>query len=326
MSRLLEWTPAGLYCPAGNFFIDPRQGVERAVVTHAHRDHARPGCAAYLTTEEGVRLLRVRLGRRVRVESVRYGEPVCFDGVRVSLHPAGHILGSAQVRVEHRGQVWVVSGDYKLAADPTCAPFEPLRCDVFISECTFGRPCFQWPPVEAVVRQIVRWWEEARACGEVAVLDTYPLGKSQRLLALLAGAVEPLVVSASVAAFLPAYRRAGVRWGPVKRRLQPGALVVGGWSQPEHLGPHRRAIVSGWVQQPGRIPRGSDRTGFAISDHADWDGLIRAIRATGAPTVWLTHGTGRELARWLGQNGWDVRRLDPREAHQPEFDFSPTSC
>ncbi|MCS7049660.1 MAG: DNA ligase-associated DEXH box helicase, partial [Verrucomicrobiae bacterium] len=306
MKRLLEWTPAGLYCSEGDFFIDPQRAVSRAVITHAHTDHARPGSRGYLTTEEGAVLLRARFGKRARIESVRYEQPVMMNGVRVSLHPAGHILGSAQVRVEYRGQVWVVSGDYKCVGDPTCAAFEPVRCDVFVSEYTFGRPHFRWPAVADVVEQIVRWWEEARAAGEVAVLETYPLGKTQRMLALLAERVQPLVVSPQAAVFVGAYRRAGVRLPAVKRRAEPGTLVVGGWPQTEALGRHRRAVVTGWAQQPGRLGRYGEVTGFVMSDHADWDGLVGAIRATGAGRVWLMHGTGRELPAWLARHGWNV--------------------
>lgn len=321
MSRLLEWTPAGLYCPAGDFYVDPCRGVERAILTHAHSDHARSGSRWYLTTTDGTVLLRTRLGQRARIESVRYRQPVTINGVRVSLHPAGHILGSAQVRIQYRDEVWVVSGDYKLVSDPTCASFEPVRCDVFVSENTFGRSCYRWPPVGEVVEQIVAWWEQARAAGEVAVLETYPLGKSQRLLALLAEQVEPLVVSPAAAPFVGAYRRAGVRLPSVKRRVVPGALVVGGWPRPTELGRHRRARASGWVQQPGRFRRKRETAGFVLSDHADWDGLIRAIRETGADRVWLMHGEGRELACWLTRYGWQVRVLDRRAAYQLEMDF-----
>src|SRR5262245_55147227 len=180
---LLVLSDAGLYCPAGDFHIDPWQPVARAVVTHAHADHARRGCGRYLVSREGEAVFRTRLGAEADLDPLRYGEEVEHRGVRVSLHPAGHILGSAQVRLEHRGRVWVVSGDYKLQPDLTCAPFEPLGCDVFVTESTFGLPIYRWPGQDEVFADINAWWRANRDEGRASLLFGYALGKSQRLLA-----------------------------------------------------------------------------------------------------------------------------------------------
>src|SRR3954453_13798603 len=180
---LLRITDRGLYCEAGDFYIDPWQPVDRAVITHAHGDHARWGSRHYLASHEGRRVLRTRLGAEASIEAIPYGEAVHLNGVRVSLHPAGHILGSAQVRVEHAGEVWVASGDYKVEPDGTCAAFEPVPCHVFISECTFGLPIYRWRPQGEILEGIAAWWRANRDAGRASVLYAYALGKAQRAIA-----------------------------------------------------------------------------------------------------------------------------------------------
>ena len=197
---LIEPTASGLYCAAGDFYIDPWAAVDRAVITHAHGDHLRPGSGAYLSTAASRPLVLHRLGADAPLRAVAYGEATDIDGVRVSLHPAGHILGSAQVRVEHRGEVWVASGDYKRAPDPTCAPFEPLRCHTFITEATFALPVFRWDPPAQTVLEICRWWDEMREARRPAVLFGYALGKAQRVLAELARCTDrPVYVHGALA-------------------------------------------------------------------------------------------------------------------------------
>ena len=189
----------GLYCVPGQFYIDPWRPVERAVITHAHGDHARSGHRHYLTAEQGVNLLRARLGP-VHVSGLAYGEPVAHNGVTISLHPAGHVLGSAQVRLEHQGEVWVVSGDYKVEADSTCAPFEPVRCDTFITESTFGLPIYRWQPQQEIHDDINAWWGANAAQGRASVLLCYSLGKAQRLLSGLDPAIGPIICHGAVQA------------------------------------------------------------------------------------------------------------------------------
>ena len=316
---LIVHSPQGLYCPAGDFHIDPWRPVPRAVITHAHADHARRGHGAYLATEVSAGLLRARLGA-ITLQGLAYGEAVLVNGVRVSLHPAGHVLGSAQVRVEHAGRVWVASGDYFLSgqgddANPTCAPFEPLRCDCFITECTFGLPIYRWAPQAAVLGRINAWWQANAQAGRSSLLLAYSLGKAQRLLAGLDASIGPLLVHGAVAPLNDAYRAAGVAL-PAAPRLEectdraalrralviaPPGVLGSAWVRP--LGEFSDAFASGWMQLRGaRRRQGLDR-GFVLSDHADWPGLQRAIAATGAARVIVTHGQEAVMVRWLRQQG-----------------------
>jgi putative mRNA 3-end processing factor len=326
---LLTLSPAGLYCPAGDFHIDPCRGVARAVITHAHADHARSGSKAYLCAAPGAGLLQERLGGKATIEALAYGQAVSLNGIRVSLHPAGHILGSAQVRVEHRGEVWVVSGDYKLGSDPTCAPFEPIRCHTFITESTFGLPIYRWPEPSKEVASISRWWDENAGLGRTTTLFAYSMGKAQRLLAELGPGPGPLLVHESIARFLPHYQAAGVALPPVAvataEALRQGggrALVVtpGLTDSPwlTEAGEPATAFVSGWMLvRRARAQAGAQR-GFVISDHADWPGLVEAIRQTGAGRVLVTHGSAEPLARWLNETGRQAEALPSRFAAPEE--------
>jgi putative mRNA 3-end processing factor len=319
-------TPEGLYCRSGRFHIDPTRGVERAVITHAHSDHARPGSSHYLCSRPGVAVLRERLGPRARIEAVDYGVRINLDGVDVSLHPAGHVLGSSQVRCEHRGEVWVVSGDYKTEADPTCDAFEPVRCDTFITECTFGLPIYHWRPQEEVFAEIARWWAANQAENRTSVLLAYSLGKAQRILAGLDPAQGPIGVGESVARFNRAYESAGIplprtdpigggRFGSLRGRAivvtPPGSAIADALGQSGTFG---HGLASGWMALPGRRPTGPHDAGFVLSDHADWEGLLGSIRATCAPRVLTTHGYAGSLARYLREQGLEAGVLDEPEA------------
>jgi putative mRNA 3-end processing factor len=317
---LVVQRPEGLYCPAGDFHIDPWRPVARAVVTHAHADHARPGHGAYLAAAPGAGVLRARLGA-IRLQALAYGEAVDVGGVRVSLHPAGHVLGSAQVRLEHGGLVWVVSGDYFTSgvddANPTCTPFEALRCDCFVTESTFGLPIYRWRPQAEVFAEIDAWWCANAAAGRASLLMGYSFGKAQRLLAGVDAAIGPIVVHGAVEPLNQAYRAAGVSLPPTRsideidRGSLAGALVVAppavhGSTWTRRLGEHGDAFASGWMQLRGaRRRQGTDRS-FVLSDHADWPGLQRAIAATGAARVIVTHGYEAVMVRWLRQQGLDA--------------------
>ena len=207
---LVQTTDLGLYCPGGDFYIDPWRAVPRAVITHAHGDHARYGSALYLTSAAGRAVLQTRLGPDAVVESLGYGESLTMHGVRLSLHPAGHILGSSQVRIEHRGRTAVVSGDYKVAPDRTCAPFEPLRCDVFVTESTFGLPVYRWPDESIVFDEINRWWRANAADGRASLVFAYSLGKAQRVLSGLDPAIGPIYCHGAVQRMNEVYRSTGV--------------------------------------------------------------------------------------------------------------------
>jgi putative mRNA 3-end processing factor len=315
---LIVLRPEGLYCPAGDFHIDPWRPVARAVVTHAHADHARRGHGAYLATAVSEGVLRARLGP-ITLQGLAYGEAVQLNGVRVSLHPAGHVLGSAQVRIEHQGHVWVASGDYFTSGhtndiNHTCAPFEPVRCDCFITESTFGLPIYRWRPQAEVMTAINAWWQANAEQGRTSLLMGYSFGKAQRLLAGLDPGIGPIAVHGAVATLNEAYRAAGVPLPatPLLDELDAAALrralvvappAVHGSAWTRRLGEHGDAFASGWMQLRGaRRRQGVDR-GFVLSDHADWPGLQRAIAATGAGRVIVTHGYEAVMVRWLQQQG-----------------------
>jgi putative mRNA 3-end processing factor len=312
-------TAAGLFCAAGGFHVDPWGAVDRALITHAHGDHARPGSAAYLCAEPCGPLLRRRFGEEVPVETLPYGERTRIGDVTVSFHPAGHVLGSAQIRIEGRDGVWVVSGDYKRAADPTCAPFEPLACDTFITESTFGLPIYRWDPVAAVIDDIMGWWARNGAEGRTSILFCYTLGKAQRLLAELARVTDRTVlVHGMMMGMIDAYRDAGVPMLPVRVLTErprgtsfAGELVLAplsarGTPWMRRLGDLSDGFASGLMRVRGvRRQRAFDR-GFVLSDHADWPALLDTIRETGASRVLATHGHAEPLARHLRESGLDA--------------------
>jgi putative mRNA 3-end processing factor len=313
---LVVQRPQGLYCPAGDFYIDPWQPVPRAVITHAHADHARPGHAHYLASREGAGLLRARLGD-ITLHTLDWGEAVHQRGVRISLHPAGHVLGSAQVRIEHRGQVWVASGDYFVSGvgDHSLTPFEPLRCDCFITESTFGLPIYRWQSQAELFAQVNAWWMHNAELGRPSLLMAYSLGKAQRWLSGVDASIGPIVVHAAVESLNAAYRAAGValpatvvaadtpRRDGWQRALVVAPPAVHGSAWARRFGDFSDAFASGWMQLRGaRRRRGVDR-GFVISDHADWPGLQSAIRATSATRVIVTHGYEAVMVRWLREQG-----------------------
>jgi putative mRNA 3-end processing factor len=207
---VVQVTENGVYCPSGDFYIDPWGPVDRAVITHAHSDHARSGSKQYLTAQPGQSLLRARLGEDTAIEGVSYGEAVSLNGVHVSLHPAGHVLGSSQVRLENRGEVWVVSGDYKLEPDATCAAFEPVRCHTFLTESTFGLPIYRWQPQTRVFEQINAWWKSNQEKGKASLLFAYALGKAQRVLAGVDSSIGPIYTHGAVEKLTQVYRAAGI--------------------------------------------------------------------------------------------------------------------
>ena len=315
---MLTETPAGLYCEAGDFFIDPWGTTPRALITHAHGDHARPGSQAYLCTTACAPLLARRLDP-APIQTLAYGEHLTLGSVTVSFHPAGHVLGSAQIRIEGPGGVWVVSGDYKRALDPTCAPFEPLQCDVFVTESTFALPVYHWDPTAAVVADLLAWWRENADRGLTSVVFCYTIGKAQRLLAELAAVADrPVLVHGMLQAAIDAYRDAGVRMLPTQPLLErprgtslAGELVLAplsarGTPWMRRLGPLSDSLASGLMRVRGvRRQRAYDR-GFALSDHADWPALLGTIADTGAARVLATHGHAETLARYLREQGRDA--------------------
>ncbi|MBL8515641.1 MAG: ligase-associated DNA damage response exonuclease [Betaproteobacteria bacterium] len=319
---LLEHTACGLYCAAGDFHIDPWRPVDRAVITHAHADHARPGHARYLATPHAEGVLRNRLGAEVNLECVRYGEVRELNGVRVSLHPAGHVLGSAQVRVEHRGEVWVVSGDYKLDPDPTCVPFEPVRCHTFVTESTFGLPVYRWEDPSRIFATVNAWWQRNADAGRASVLFGYAFGKAQRLLAGVDAGIGPIFVHGAVEALNRVYREAGIDLpatqmvSEVERKFDYSrALIVAppsaqGTPWLKRFGDYADGFASGWMAIRGAKKQRNVDLGLVLSDHADWPSLIRAIEATGAANIRVTHGSVPVMVRYLQERGLNAEALD----------------
>ncbi len=323
-SNLLEATERGLYCPAGDFYIDPWEPVDRAVITHAHGDHARRDCRHYLATRDGEGILRLRMGPAAVIQPMAYGDHVTVNGVRVSFHPAGHILGSAQVRLELNGAVWVVSGDYKVEADPTCTAFEPVRCHTFITESTVGLPIYRWRSEAAVFAAIHSWWRSNQDAGRASLVFAYALGKAQRLFAGLDPTVGPLFTHGAVEKINAVYRAGGIRLPetqhvgavdratPWSRALIVAPVSARGTPWMRKFGAVSTAFVSGWMQIRGTRRRRAVDRGFVLSDHADWPGLLQTIAATGAESVWVTHGYSAVLARWLREHGLDARAVSTR--------------
>jgi len=310
---MITSTPSGLFCKIGDFFIDPWEPVARALITHAHSDHARPGSASYLCAAAGETVLRRRIPDG-RIETIPYGDTITIGDARVSFHPAGHILGSAQIRVEHRGEVWVVSGDYKRQADPTCAAFEPVPCHTFITEATFALPIYTWDPAAAIVDDIAGWWRANRMEGRPSVLFCYALGKAQRILAELHDKADgPVHLHGAMAAMTDAYRDAGIAMAPaariteamrgktLARSLVLAPLSARGTPWMKRLPNASVAFASGLMRVRGvRRQRAFDR-GFPLSDHADWSALLATVAETGASRVPVTHGWSEQLARFLAE-------------------------
>ncbi len=326
---VLTFTDRGVYCPRAEVYIDPWKPVDRAVITHGHADHARPGMGHYLATKDAVPVLRHRLGE-IDVQGADYGEVTEINGAKFSFHPAGHVPGSAQVRVEVGGEVWVVSGDYKLEDDGISAPFEPVPCHSFITECTFGMPVFRWKDPGAVMGEINRWWAANRDEDRFTLMGAYSLGKAQRVLAGLDTSIAPILTHGAVEATNAVLRAQGIALPdtvPVTPETDPkdypGAFVL---APPAALGstwsgrfrPQSTGFASGWMALRGIRRRRSVDRGFVISDHADWPGLNRAVRETGAGRVFVTHGYTDVFRRWLESEGHEAHIVSTEYGEETE--------
>lgn len=327
---LVTWTEKGLFCEAGGFYIDPHRAVDLAIVTHAHSDHARRGSKKYICVSSGVELLKTRLGHKISVHGVLYGESFELGDVKVSLHSAGHILGSAQVRIQRGSEVWVASGDYKRDRDPSCDPFETVKCDTFITEATFGTPKFVWEKDLEHGRMIHEWWMENAKRGWNSILFGYSLGKAQRILAELQPyAHKPVVIHKTIKELTECYRREGRKLAATadleeevcflnegetlsgELILTPPSVLKEGWSQ--KFGKYKTAFASGWMAGSGQgFRRGGYDHGFVMSDHADWNDLNLTIRETGARQIYVQHRDGA-LIRHLREQGLKAHAIDELE-------------
>jgi putative mRNA 3-end processing factor len=320
---LVVHRPEGLYCEAGGFYIDPWRPVDNAVITHAHADHARTGSTRYIASAAGEGVLRSRLGS-IDLHTLPYGERLQVNDVSLSLHPAGHVLGSAQVRIEHKGEVWVVSGDYKVEPDVTCAAFEPVKCHTFITESTFGLPVYHWVSSTALFADINQWWASNAAINRASVLFCYSFGKAQRLLAGVDNSIGPIVTHGAVEPLNRAYREAGIALPETKLVsevadkgdfskalvLAPPSAAGSPWMK--RFGDYSDAFASGWMLLRGARRRRAVDRGFVMSDHADWSGLNVAIKASQASTVYVTHGYVPVMVRWLQEQGLEALSFETK--------------
>jgi putative mRNA 3-end processing factor len=311
---MIEFTNKGLYCAAGNFYIDPWQPVDKAIITHAHSDHAHAGSRYYLCHHLTKPLLQLRLGDHP-YQSVEWNEKIHMNGVTISLHPAGHIIGSSQVRVEYNGEVWVISGDYKTENDGISGAFEPVRCNTFVTESTFGLPIYNWKPQEVIYEDIRNWIRNNQVEGRTSVLIAYSLGKAQRVMKAIEELTGNIFVHGAIWNTYQTLINAGFSL-PALTRVTPelpketykGGVVIAppsadGTSWMNRFSPYRVGICSGWMQVRGHQRRRNADAGFALSDHADWKGLLETVKATGAEKVFVTHGFQSTFSRYLNESG-----------------------
>jgi len=327
---LIDFTDKGFYCAAGDFYIDPWRPVERAVITHAHSDHARFGSKQYLCHTLTKPLLQSRLGDNY-YQAVEWNEPLRINDVKVSLHPAGHIIGSSQIRIERNGEVWVVSGDYKTVDDGISGAFEPVRCNTFITESTFALPIYNWLPQEVIYERLQEWVKQNQSQHISSILIAYSLGKAQRLLKPLSELTDSIYVHGAVWNIHEALINAGVQLPPVKRITEDtpkealkGCVVIAPSSAEgspwlRRFAPYNLGVCSGWMQVRGNVRRSEADAGFALSDHADWKGLLSAIEATGATKVYATHGFQSALSRYLNEQGIEAAEVTTEYGNDEEL-------
>lgn len=332
---LIEFTDKGLYCPQGQFYIDPWKPVDKAVITHAHSDHARWGSKSYLCHHLTKPILQLRLGDN-QYQTVEWNEPVMMNGVKISLHPAGHIIGSSQIRVEYAGEVWVVSGDYKTENDGISGAFEPVRCHTFITESTFGLPIYKWKPQQDIFNAMKQWVLENHAAGKTSVLIAYSLGKAQRILKPLAETGLSIFLHGAVFNVHEALLHEGIHLPPAQRvqatttkSETQGNIVIApsgadGSAWIKKFSPYNVGVCSGWMQVRGNARRRNADAGFALSDHADWDGLLQAVKATGAEKVFATHGFQASFSRYLNEQGIEAAEVKTEYGNDEEESIAET--
>lgn len=330
MANLLKFTSSGIYCPEADIHIDPWKPVDYAIITHAHSDHAKFGCKHYLAHKDSGSILRLRLGENISLRTVEYGEKFSINGVQFSLHPAGHVIGSAQIRVEHKGEVWVASGDYKVQDDHFSAAFEPVKCHVFITESTFGLPIYKWRPQQEVMDDIKEWWKQNQVLGKASVLMGYALGKMQRLIKNLQPFEDNVFAHGAIFNVNERLRAAGfdLPYIPlvtkdINKKQYRGALILGTSSSLntpwlKKFEPYSTGYCSGWMAVRGAKNRRSVDRGFVLSDHADWNELNWAITETGAEKVYVTHGYTDTYSHWLNEQGIEAHEVKTKYGDEEE--------
>lgn len=329
---LLAFNEKGIYCTKADVYLDPWRPVKKALITHGHADHARWGHKSYITHHTNVPIIKHRLGE-IKVSGVAYQEVFSINGVKFSFHPAGHIIGSSQIRVEHKGEVWVFTGDYKTEDDGVSVPFEPVKCHAFISECTFGLPAFTWTPQEQVMQNINDWWQENKEAGKTSVLFGYSLGKAQRLLKHLDtsigkiythGAIENMTEVVRPMVDLPPTTQItrDTKKEEIKGHIVLAPPSAHGTTWIRKMVPYETGNASGWMAFRGARRRKAVDKGFVLSDHCDWQGLLASIEATGCERVICTHGYTEIFCRYLNETGLDARTAETQyEGEQNEPDL-----
>ncbi len=322
MTHLLVVNENGIYCPEANVYIDPWKPVEKALITHAHSDHARWGSRYYLAQKKNKDILKLRLGQDINLQTVEFNESVSINNVKFSFHPAGHIYGSSQVRVEYKGEVWVVTGDFKLHEDNVSDTFEPIICDTIITESTFGLPVFKWKDQKEVFRQINDWWINNATENKASVICAYALGKAQRIIKNVDSSIGEIFVHGSINNVNHALTSSGLSLPKTsyatadipKDRFRKSLIIAPpsamGTSWIRRFGDYEVATVSGWMNIRGIKRRRNAGKGFVISDHADWDELNQAVSESRASKVYVTHGYTDVFSRWLNQSGIEAYVMD----------------
>lgn len=330
---LIEFSNKGLCCPQGGFYIDPWGAVDKALITHAHSDHARFGSKSYLCHSRTLPLLKLRLGDN-HYQTVEWGEPLYINGVKVTYHPAGHVIGSSQIRLEYNGEVWVFSGDYKTVNDDISGKFEPVKCHTFITESTFGLPIYKWKSCQQINEDIQQWVVRNKADGKTSVLIAYSLGKAQRVIEAISKVTDTIYAHGAVYNVQETLRAAGEQLAPVKRITYDttkeelvGSVVIAppsadGSSWMKRFNPFSLGICSGWMQVRGNVRRRNIDAGFVMSDHADWPGLLEAVKATGAEKVFVTHGFQAAFSRYLNEIG--IEAAEVKTEYGNDEDINPT--
>jgi putative mRNA 3-end processing factor len=328
---LIEFSSKGLCCPAGGFYIDPWKPVDKALITHAHGDHAKFGSKNYLCHHYTKPLLEARLGAGI-YESVEWGEQLNINGVKVSFHPAGHMIGSSQIRLEHNGEVWVFSGDYKTENDGISGQFEPIKCNTFITESTFGLPIYNWRPQPEIFRNIKNWILKNKEQGKASIMLAYSLGKAQRILQPLSEVTDVIYAHGAVYNMHMALVNAGwklpllerITFDTPKEKLKNAVIIAppsaenSTWMK--RFTPYAIGYCSGWMQVRGNVRRKNVDGGFVISDHADWNGLLQAVKATEATKVFVTHGYQAAFSRYLNEIGIESAEVKTEYGDEDEGD------
>jgi len=322
MDSLFKFSNKGIYCPIGGFYIDPWRPVKKALITHAHADHSRPGHQNYLAHHQSEAIMRQRLGDGIQIETIDYNRAIYVNGVKVSFHPAGHIPGSSQIRLEYRGKVSVVSGDYKLENDGLSTPFESVKCHEFITETTFGLPIYQWKPQNETFEEINQWWRQNKEGGKTSVIFAYALGKAQRILKNVDTGLGKIYTHGAVENATEALRKTGLDLpetikitNEISKDEYAGNLVIAtpasiGTSWMKKLAPYSTGIASGWMMLRGTRRRKAADRGFVLSDHADWNGLLEAVNLSEAETIYSTHGYSNVFTKYLQEQGLNAISLD----------------